>query len=113
LALALCSLLLGLFPWDAYLSILSEISSNLLTFKTVPKALWPILAGGVVAILIGSWTSLPARISFGAIGPIRRSAVAFAKIFERLDNILRQWPAAGISLLVLALLITAALLAPH
>ena len=50
LTLALCSLLLGLFPWELYLPILAGTPSDTPMLATLAKALWPILAGGVLAI---------------------------------------------------------------
>lgn len=45
------------------------------------------------------------------VGPVRRTALAMGGMFERVDGILRQWPAAGLALLVLAILFGAAMLA--
>src|SRR5262249_49153444 len=53
LALALLSLCLGLVPWHAYLPISAQALANPLTFAALSSTLWPILAGGVIAILIG------------------------------------------------------------
>jgi hypothetical protein len=36
--------------------------------------------------------------------PARRTALAFAGVIERVDGILRQWPAAGASLLMVAIM---------
>jgi hypothetical protein len=38
------------------------------------------------------------------------ASYAFGSTFERMDSRLRQWPAAGLSLLVVALILAAALL---
>jgi len=46
LALALCSLLLGLAPWEAYLSVPAGTPSSPLTLKSLSSALWPMLGGG-------------------------------------------------------------------
>jgi formate hydrogenlyase subunit 3/multisubunit Na+/H+ antiporter MnhD subunit len=116
LVLALCSLLLGLVHWDAYLAVPHGTPSDPFALEALLKALWPILAGGVLAILLGRWGYRPARIPFGkvlaaTVGPARRAALALGSIVERIDGMLRQWPAAGLSLLVLAILLGAAMLA--
>jgi len=116
LALALCSLSLGLVPWGAYLPIPPDGLSNPLTFEPLAKMLWPLLAGAVLTILLGRWGDRPARWPFGSflvavIGPARRTALALSGRVDRVDSVLRQWPAAGLSLLVLAILFGAALLA--
>jgi len=116
LVLALCSLLLGLVPWQAYLSIPSETSSNPLALETLSTALWPILGGGVVAILLGRWGHRLARVPVGkvvvaVVGPARRTALALGRAIERVDGTLRQWPAAGLALLVVAIMFGAAMLA--
>jgi multicomponent Na+:H+ antiporter subunit D len=115
LALALCSLLLGLVPWHAYLSIPSETSSNPPALETLSTALWPILGGGVVAILLGRWGHRLARVPVGkvvvaVVGPARRTALALGRVIEWVDGTLRQWPAAGLALFVVAIMFGAAML---
>jgi formate hydrogenlyase subunit 3/multisubunit Na+/H+ antiporter MnhD subunit len=120
LALALCSLLLGLVPWDALLSVPAGTTSNPLTLAALSSALWPIIGGAVLAILLGRWghrlMRIFLRIPMGEIivaaaGPARRTALVLGRMLERVDGTLRQWPAAGISLLVVAVMLGAAMLA--
>jgi multicomponent Na+:H+ antiporter subunit D len=116
LALALCSLLLGLVHWEAYLPITVDTLSNPLTLKALSTALWPVVGGGVLAILLGRWGQRPERVPLGDIvvaivGPVRRAALALGRILERVDRMLCQWPAAGLTLLLLAILFGAAMLA--
>jgi multicomponent Na+:H+ antiporter subunit D len=115
LALALCSLLLGLVPWEAYLSIPPGVASDKVGLGALSKALLPILGGTLVAILLGSWERPPGRLSrwkalMAVVGPVRRAGLALSAIVERCDNVLRQWPAACISLLTLAALFGASML---
>jgi len=115
LALALCSLLLGLVPWEEYLPVARGTLSNPLTLETLSTALWPIVAGGVLAILLGRWGARPERISMGQVLVAmvelpRRATLALGKALERVDRMLRQWSAAGLVLLVLAILFGAAML---
>jgi multicomponent Na+:H+ antiporter subunit D len=116
LALALCSLLLGLFPWQAFVSIPVKTPSNPFALETLWTTLWPILGGGVIAVLMGRWGLGLARIPVGkvvvaVVGPTRRMALALAAWIERVDGTLRQWPIAGIALLAVAILLGAAMMA--
>ena len=79
---------------------------------TLLVTLASILAGGVLAILLGRWAGpvpLPTVLAT-AVEPARRIAAALAGPFERLDAMLRQWPAASLSLLALMVLLGAAML---
>jgi hypothetical protein len=114
LALALSSLLLGLVDWSPYLPIAPGAVSRSLSLDAVPKTLAPILAGAVLAILLGRWGDQVARRPYGkflitVVGPARRATLALGGVVERTDELLRQWPAAGLSLLALALLFGAAM----
>jgi formate hydrogenlyase subunit 3/multisubunit Na+/H+ antiporter MnhD subunit len=113
LALALCSLLLGLAPWEAYLPIPPEASVKL-DLAAFSKALLPLLGGAALAILLGRWELPPEHQSrwkafLTIVGPIRRLALASSALVEKGDNILRQWPTACICLLSLAALLAASM----
>jgi formate hydrogenlyase subunit 3/multisubunit Na+/H+ antiporter MnhD subunit len=109
LVLALCSLLLGLVDWEPYLSIPADALSNPLAPKALAMALWPILAGAVLAILMGRWEQRLARAGKVLEGA-RRAGLALGGMVERIDAMLRQWPAAGLALLVLILFFGMAML---
>jgi len=116
LALALCSLLLGLVHWEAYLPITADGLSNPLTLKALSTALWPILGGGLLAIFLGRWGHRPERAPFGEtvvamVAPARRAVLPLGRMFEEFDRMLRRWPVAGLILLLLAILFGAAMLA--
>jgi multicomponent Na+:H+ antiporter subunit D len=117
LALALGSLLLGLIHWEAFFPALRGMPSSPLTLKTFSTALWPFLGGVVLAILLGRWgdsASLPFGRALGAmVGPARRMAFALVGTTERVDHMLQRWPAAGLSLLAVAILFGAAMLLPR
>jgi multicomponent Na+:H+ antiporter subunit D len=111
LGLALCSLLLGLVPWEPYLSIAHDMPSNPFGPAALAKSLLIILGGAIAAILLGRWRRpLGHLVAWKAlltiVGPIRRAGGRV----EGLDEILRQWPAAGICLLMLALAFGASML---
>ena len=107
LVLALCSLLLGLFPWGDYLSLPGGSPPNPLTLTTLSTVVWTILAGGVLAIFLARWERPMERLPwvggfFIWASPLRRVALALAKTLERVDDITGQWPVAGICLLALS-----------
>ena len=82
------------------------------------SSLWPLLAGVALAILLGRWDDRFARISLGkavaaTVSAARCAALAFASGIERICGVLRQWPAAGLCMLVLAIAFAAAMLAAH
>jgi multicomponent Na+:H+ antiporter subunit D len=115
-ALALCSLLLGLAPWQAYLPVPDGTAPSTPALEALSASLWPLLGGAAVAILLGRKGDRLVRIPLrqvvaATVGPARRAALALSRPIERIDNMLRQWPAAGLSLLALAVLLGAALLA--
>ena len=111
LALALFSLSLGLVPWEPYLSIPQGMPSNPFGPAALSKSLLTILGGAVMAILLGRWRHPFANSIFWkalavVVDPVRRAS----ELLQRVDDILREWPAAGISLLMLALLFGASML---
>jgi len=114
LALALCSLLLGLISWGAYLPIPHVDATDKVGLGALSKALLPLLGGAVVAILLGRWEpplGQPSRWKalLVAVGPVRRAALTLSDFVERCDTVLRQWPNACICLLSLAALFAASM----
>jgi multicomponent Na+:H+ antiporter subunit D len=97
LALVLCSLLLGLLPWQAWLPIpIPVVPAGPTGLAALWSVVWPILVGVAVAALFGRW---------GNRRPLR-----VALWLERTDAVLREWPAAGTALLVVSIMFGAALL---
>src|SRR5262249_56521174 len=97
LALALCSLLLGLVHWEAYLPITADGLSNPLTLKALSTAFWPILGGGLLAIFLGRWGHRPERAPFGEtdvamVAPARRAELQIGTLIDEFDGMLRRWP---------------------
>jgi multicomponent Na+:H+ antiporter subunit D len=115
LALALCSLVLGLVPWEAYLSLPRGTPSTPPVLQAFLTALWPIAGGTVLAILLGHWAQrlarAPSAFLVTVVGPVRCTALVLGRMIERVDGTFRQWPASGLSLLVVAILFGAAMLA--
>jgi formate hydrogenlyase subunit 3/multisubunit Na+/H+ antiporter MnhD subunit len=114
LVLALSSLLLGLFPWEAS-SVRHGTWTSPSVLGALASAVWPILAGGILAMLLGRWRTGSAhaprlKVIVALAGPARRAALALGGMLERIDHMARQWTAAGFSLLVLAILLGTAML---
>jgi NADH:ubiquinone oxidoreductase subunit 5 (subunit L)/multisubunit Na+/H+ antiporter MnhA subunit len=108
LALALCSLLLGLVSWQAYLPVTHGPTPTVL--QALSSSIGPVLGGVALAILLGRWGDPSPRI-LATIGAARRAALILSGGIERSDGVLRQWPAAGLCMLVLAIAFAAAMLA--
>jgi formate hydrogenlyase subunit 3/multisubunit Na+/H+ antiporter MnhD subunit len=118
LTVALCSLLLGLFPWESYLSVPTNTVAKSLAPQTLAKALWPILGGVALAVLLGrwrdrGWRTPSEKILVNLVGPVRRAAVAVGESIEFVDGVFRQWSVAVMSLLVVALMFGIAMLCGH
>jgi hypothetical protein len=107
LALAICSLALGLAalgpaPFDAL--------PNPLEAKEFGSALLTLLGGVVLAIALGlRLPPLPAGAALAAA--VRGATVAIGTTFVRADGVLRQWPVAGLALILAAIAFGAAILA--
>ena len=107
LALAICSLALGLAalgpaPLDAL--------PNPLDPKEFGSALLVLVGGAVLALALG--LRLPPLPAGGAVVAfVRPATVAVGAMFVRADGVLRQWPVAGLALIVAALAFGAAMLA--
>ncbi len=107
LALAICSLALGLAalgpaPLDAL--------PNPLDPKEFGSALLVLVGGVVIALALGlRLPPLPAGDA--VVASVRRATVAIGATLVRADGVLRQWPVAGLALIVSAIAFGAAMLA--
>jgi hypothetical protein len=101
LALALCSLLLGL-------SAIAPLP--LYSFSLLPKELWSaiLLVIGGSALVMGLGQQLPPILASGGVvaivSPLRRVTVPIGGILERVDGVLRRWPLASLSVAVLVIM---------
>jgi hypothetical protein len=103
-------------PWLLYPTAGGHVAAAL-TPAALLEALWPVLIGAALAP--GLWLRghrLP-RVPEGDIivagEAAFRASYAFGAALERVDARLRQWPAAGLSLLAIAIVLTAAMLSGH
>jgi multicomponent Na+:H+ antiporter subunit A len=79
------------------------------------KALWPVLLGAVLAIALWRWWRSMPRIPKGDVivelAGGKQMAVRWGKALERMDSVLRQWPTASVSLLILTIALGVAVFA--
>jgi multicomponent Na+:H+ antiporter subunit A len=102
LAVAVGSIIM---PWTLYLAIPNGTLPDPLAPTAVWKALWPILLGGVLATTLWRWAGwLERALQEGILETESRTtkgAIAYGKAVERMDGVLRSWPAAGLLLVIL------------
>ncbi|NVZ08993.1 NADH dehydrogenase [Allochromatium humboldtianum] len=88
----------GIRPWAA-----------LTDWYAIWSGLWPVLAGGVLALALQRWGERLPRVPEGDLLGLFKDAPQWANAvgerLERTETRLRQWPVAGVLLLVLTLLL--------
>jgi len=111
LAMAVASIAV---PWTLYYSAPLGALPDPLAPQYLWEAPWPVAIGAVLAVVLTRSVDRLPRIPEGdiavAIDAAARTAITGSRRFERVDDVLRQWPAAGLSLLALAIALGAALL---
>ncbi len=106
--MALAALLLPwlLLPWLGLGAAPTWLARSL-SAADLGKALWPLLLGSIAALALWRWGERLPRVPPGDIlvwaAPLTRAISALGAAVEALDRGLRQWPVAGLALLVLAL----------
>jgi formate hydrogenlyase subunit 3/multisubunit Na+/H+ antiporter MnhD subunit len=102
-------------PWTLYLTVPRGTLPDPLSAAVLWKALWPVLLGAALAMALWRWWRSMPQIPKGdiivALDGGMRWAIAWGKGLERMDSVLRQWPAAGVSLLMVTIALGAALFA--
>ncbi len=102
-------------PWILYPMAKSGTRLDALAPGEVWAGLWPVLLGAVFAAGLWRWGRRLPRVPEGDIvvagEAAVRAAATWSEAIERADSWLRQWPVASSSLLVVAILLGAAMLA--
>jgi formate hydrogenlyase subunit 3/multisubunit Na+/H+ antiporter MnhD subunit len=103
LALAVCSLLLA---FAAFGPLPRTLLKNPLAPAELASLLITVACGGMLAFWVGAGLVRPPVGDAAAVsaGPVRRTGRAVGEAFVRADDLLRRWPVASISLLVVAAL---------
>lgn len=98
-------------PWSLYPAIAGESIASLLQPDALWKVIWPMLLGALAMLLLRRITRLPGSIPEGDIVVL---AEAGTSVIHRLtagiqqtDALLRRWSVAGLSLIVVAVLLGA------
>jgi formate hydrogenlyase subunit 3/multisubunit Na+/H+ antiporter MnhD subunit len=102
-------------PWALFLAVPAGTLPNPLAPALLWKALWPVLIGCVLALAMWRWARRIPRVPEGdvvvALDGVMKIAVACGRTMERADGALRQWPVAGVALLILTVALGAAVFA--
>ena len=102
-----------IMPWALYLIPRGALPDPLAP-AAVWKALWPVLLGAALAIALwrwGRWLEHAPQEEIGKTeGRATKGAVACGKAVERMDGVLRSWPAAGLLLVILVIALGEAIL---
>jgi formate hydrogenlyase subunit 3/multisubunit Na+/H+ antiporter MnhD subunit len=103
-------------PWLLYPFAGGDVA-DALSPTTLFDGLWPVLIGAVLALGLRRWGNrlplVPAGDILSAMETIFRRSYVVGAALERADGPLRQWPAAGLSLLAIAVILGAATLFGH
>ena len=103
-----------LVPWFLYPLASGTPRASTLTLDALWASLWPVLLGTLLAVLLSRWQNRRASLRdthFRHPGLVFARAVnGFGGAIQSTDARLRQWPAATMSLLFVAILLGAAML---
>ena len=103
-------------PWLLY-PVAGGAVADALAPAALVDALWPVLIGAALAPGLRRWVDRLPRIPegdiVGAAERAFRASYGIGAVLERADGHLRQWLAAGLSLLALAIMLGAATLFGH
>jgi formate hydrogenlyase subunit 3/multisubunit Na+/H+ antiporter MnhD subunit len=101
-------------PWGLYLALPLGGWSDALGVKALWSGLWPVLVGAALAVGLARLGERVPRVPEGdvvvALDCASRASVGWGAAVERADAFLRRWPVAGLSLLLLAILLGVAML---
>jgi formate hydrogenlyase subunit 3/multisubunit Na+/H+ antiporter MnhD subunit len=96
-------------PWMLYSVTGIGTWSDALQPEIHWAALWPILIGAGLALVLWRWGRYLPQVPEGDIvvvgQPAMRVVVCCEEALERMEGVLRQWPVAGLSLLMLILIL--------
>lgn len=98
-------------PWSLYPAIAGEGIASLLQPDALWKVAWPMLLGALAMLLVRRITALPGSIPEGDIVVLAKAGTSviqrLAAGIEQVDALLRRWSVAGLSLILVAVLLGA------
>ena len=96
-------------PWAFYPAATGDVWWAPLMPGALWEAAWPVLTGAALGLLLRRWRADLPHIPEGDVAVVGETAMRAAALWgaklERLDDALGTWPAAGLALLVLTLLL--------
>lgn len=96
-------------PWALYPAVTGDAASAPLAPEALWEAAWPVLLGAGLSLLLRRWRADLPHIPEGDVAVVGDTAMRAATLWgaklERLDDALGTWPATGLALLVLAVLL--------
>jgi formate hydrogenlyase subunit 3/multisubunit Na+/H+ antiporter MnhD subunit len=104
-------------PWTLYASVTQSPLSDALTPKALWESLWPVAVGGLLAVVLHRWKNKLPRIPAGDVLVAKSAAASLAQnistCMDRIDERLRQWPVAGVALLLAVIAMAGAMYGGH
>jgi multicomponent Na+:H+ antiporter subunit A len=105
-----------LVPWALYLTVMRGSVAYALSPASLWASLWPVALGAALAAMLEHWGSRLPRVPDGDVvvliaARVERVAGRMAAALEWLDRALRQWPVAVLSLVAVAVILVALMLA--
>ena len=99
-------------PWALYFTVVGGAIGDIFSTYALWTSIWPMLVGLALMLALQRWGRRLPLVPRGDIIVFARLADPFGSAcvdaFVRADTILRRWPVAGLSLLILAMLFGAA-----
>ena len=110
----ICAVAAVTVPWALFPVAGSGTLLQALAPDALWSALWPVLIGGVMALLLWRWEDRLPRIPPGDIvvagEPAVRAALRWEKRIEEADAYLRRWPVASLLLMSLVVILAAVMM---
>jgi hypothetical protein len=110
----LMALLSVAVPWLVYEALPIGTWEDALAPSALWTLSWPMLLGGLLTLSLWRWRDqlpdVPEGDIAAGIDSATRVTVTWGRLLEQTDSALRQWPAAGASLLIVTILLAAAML---
>lgn len=101
-------------PWSLYPAIADEPVQSLFQAEALWKLLWPMALGGLAMLIVSRLPKLRGAVPEGDIVVlVQAGGPALSRLvlgIQQADTALRRWPAAGLWLLVIAVLLGGALM---